>query len=87
MEDEVISNENVIEVKNVENTEKMSDVIHIQLMLCILIVLIFLVMNIFYPEVCHAFSEKFKSVSGRDTEEIVVNAVNKIVEYTNGVMG
>ena len=56
--------------------EKITAIFTAQLILCIVLVLIFTVINIFNNTVTEWFIEKFKMMSGGEIEEIFKEAVN-----------
>lgn len=58
--------------------EKFSDIFAVQLILCLMIVLAFVVINIFDDTVTAWFIEKFKKLSMYETEELFREAVNYI---------
>lgn len=63
--------------------ERFSDVIVVQIILCILIVLIFAVINIIEPEITKAFIGIFKKMSNCETEEFFKKAVVKAMNFIN----
>ncbi len=88
MEDEVLYDEHLLdEVKSKRrkaySDEKISEVIVTQCIVCVLLILIFVVMNIFYPEVSQSALSKYKQHTGADMDRVLVNAVDKIVEFAS----
>lgn len=56
--------------------EKITDIFTAQLIICVVIILIFTVINILSNTVTEWFIEKFKTLSSGETEEIFKEAVN-----------
>lgn len=67
------------------NDEKLSDIAVMQCIVCILIVLVFVTSNIFFPDVTKSFLAKYKFYTGNEAEQVLVNAVHKIIEFANTV--
>lgn len=42
-------------------------------------------MNIFYPEISQSILLKYKEYTGADMDRVLVNAVDKIIEYVSAV--
>lgn len=57
-------------------SEKLTDIFMAQLILCIVLVLIFTVINIFNSTLTEWFIGKFKTLSSGETEKIFIEAVN-----------
>lgn len=62
--------------------EKLSDIFAVQLMLCIFLILVFVIINIFDDTVTAWYIEKFKQMSMYDTEGFFRQAV----QYVEGML-
>ncbi len=64
------------------HSEKFSDIFAVQLMLCIFLILVFVVINIFDNTITAWYIEKFKQMSMYDTEGFFRQAV----QYVEGML-
>lgn len=90
MQDEVFYNENLLEQvkskrRRVYPEEKISEVIITQCIICVLLILIFVVMNIFCPEISQSMLLKYKEHTGAEMDRVLVNAVDKIIEFASAI--
>ncbi len=59
-----------------QKEEKITDIFTIQLILCVLIVMIFTVVNIFDTTISGWFIDRFKQMTNGETEKIFIEAIN-----------
>lgn len=68
---------------NTQKSERISDIFVIQLILCILIVLIFAVINFFNSSVTEQYINEFKRMSAGEPEQIIKDAVKFVTDLIN----
>lgn len=64
-------------------TEHIGDVLVMQLTLCVIMLLIFAVINILESDITNWFTQKFREMSGGETEKIFEKAVFTVLKYLN----
>ncbi len=65
----------------VHTSERMSDVLFMQLILCVLLVLVFAVIKMIEADTTEWFVSEFKSMTNGAAEEFIKQAVSKAVQY------
>ena len=64
-------------------TERLGDVLVMQLTLCVILLLVFAVINILESDITRWYAEKFREMSGGETEKIFERAVFTVLKYFN----
>lgn len=64
-------------------TERIGDVLVMQLTLCVILLLVFAVINILESDITRWYAEKFREMSGGETEKIFERAVFTVLKYFN----
>lgn len=65
----------------VHTSERMSDVLFMQLILCVLVVLVFAVLKMIEADTTAWFVTEFKSKGNGAAEEFIKQAVSKAIQY------
>ncbi len=65
-------------------TENISDVLVMQIILCVLLLIIITISNILFPEFTDDFAARFRRMTSGDTEEFFKDAVSKVINIING---
>ena len=91
MEDEVLYDKHLLEEvkskrRKAYSDEKISEVIVTQCIVCVLLILIFVVMNIFYPEVSQSALSKYKQHRSAAMDRVLFNGVDTIVGYASATL-
>ncbi len=66
-----------------QKSERISDIFTIQLILCLLIVLIFAVINFFNSSITEQYIKEFKRMSAGEPEQIIKDAVKLVTDILN----
>lgn len=62
-----------------ENPQKLSDVLVVQIILCIFVAIVFVVFKIFQPQSAESFADRLKIITNSPTEEFIGFLYSKII--------